>query len=297
MLTFQDQHLMTQQISGNYDADQLVLFKRDINEGGTVFLNRLGRKFNRQYKNASLVAGQQYYQLPMDVIRVGEVSITVGSFVYHPSLVASEEAWILLNQTSVTGDFPTHYFVRGFNEIGIYPIPASSMSNALRVSYEPQHTELIYDDFTSGTVTVTEGSTTITHSATGFVPSMVGRMFQVTDGTDGNWYRVATYNSSSSLDLENVYQGASNPGKSFRIGQVMKIPQGYQDAPVYFALGRYYLGRNDQSSAAVYDNRFDAKLKSAKETYGRSTSRLGVKNSMPRKYRPWMDAPPAINYP
>lgn len=293
MLTFQDQYEMAQQITNNYSSDQLVVFKRDINEGGAMFLNRLGRKFNRQYKTANLEDGKQYYQFPADVIRISEVSCVSGSFVYHPELVTSEEEWILLNQVNITGNYPTHYFIRGFNEVGLYPIPSADVTNGITVSYEPQLVELTQDDIV-GNITVTNDSITITGS--GFTPQMVGRMFQVTDGTDGNWYRISAYVSGSSLQLENYFQGITGTRAS-RIGQAMNIPQAYQDAPVYYAVDRYYLTKNDQASALQFSKRFDMKIKSAKETYGRSTSRMGVKSRRIRKYRPWSDAPPAITYP
>lgn len=296
MFTFQDQYQMAQEISGDYSAAGLVLFKRDINDGGAHFLNRLGRKFNKGYKTTNLVASQQYYQFPMDVLRISDVAITIGSFVYNPQLITSEEEWILLNQTVITSDYPMYYFIRGFNEIGIYPVPASSQANGLKVSFEPQHILLTQADFTTGTVSVTNDSVAITHSGTGFTPSMVGRMFQVTDGTDGNWYRISAYVSSSVLNLENYYQGITGTA-TFRTGEVMKLPQSYHDAPVYYALDKYYIRRGNADDAADFLLRFDRKVESAKKTYGRSTSHMGVRSTKVRRYRPWVDAPPAVTYP
>jgi hypothetical protein len=63
MLTFQDQYQLYQQIANDFSAATLLLAKRDINEGGAMFLNRLGRKFNKEYLTTSLVANQQYYQM------------------------------------------------------------------------------------------------------------------------------------------------------------------------------------------------------------------------------------------
>lgn len=297
MLTFQDQYTMAQNITGDTAAATLTLFKRDINEGGAMFLNRLGRKFNKEYKTASIVSAQQYYQMPADVLRISEVRVLQGTTYYTPQLVTSEEEWNDLNFITLSGSFPTHYYIRGFNEVGLYPVPSAAVDDGLSVSYEPQHVELTTADYSTGSVTVTNESVTITHSGTGFTPQMVGRYLQVTDTTDGRWYRITAYVSSSELSLENYYEGISGSGRAFRIGEVMKIPQAYQDAPVYYALDRYYLTQNDQNSADRFALRFDRKVKSAKETYGRSTSQMGVKRPAVRGRQSWIDLTPPVTYP
>ncbi|MEO5499472.1 MAG: hypothetical protein ABIR46_03160 [Candidatus Saccharimonadales bacterium] len=297
MLTYQDQISLAQEISGDSSASREVIFKRDINEGGAMFMNRLGRKFNKEYKTTNLIADRQYYQLPSDVLRISEIRCLNGTNYYTPELITSEELWNDMNTISTTGSYPTHYYIRGFNEIGLYPIPSTAVTSGMVVSFEPQHVELTQDDYITGTITVTNGAVAITHSATGFSPQMVGRWCQVTDGTDGKWYRVGSYVSSSVLNLENYYEGISGAGRAFRIGEVMKVPQAYQDAPVFYALDRYYLTQNDKGTAADFATRFDLKVRSAKETYGRSTSRLGVKSRHRGRQAKWIDLTPPIIYP
>lgn len=297
MLTFQDQYQMYQQITGDETAAGLLIAKRDINEGGAMFLNRLGRKFNKEYKTSNIEEDKQYYQFAADILRIGEIRVLQGTNYYTPELVASEHEWNELNTFTQSGSYPTHYFIRGFNEVGLFPIPSADVTNGLQVSYEPQHIELTQADYTTGTVTVANGSVALTHSGTGFTPQMVGRWVQITDGTDGKWYRIASYTSTSVLSLENYYEGISGSGRTFRIGEVMKIPQAYQDASVYYAVDRFYMTQNDQKTAQIFKARFDDKLKSAKETYGRSTSRMGVKVGRSGKRASWIDLTPNITYP
>jgi hypothetical protein len=297
ILTFQDQYTLYQQLTQDYSTAGLVIAKRDINEGGAVFLNRFGRKFDKEYLTASLVANQQYYQLAAGTLRSSEVRCLNGTNYYTPDLVASEEEWNKLNTITTTGSIPSHYYIRGFNEIGLYPIPSAAVTNGLQISLEPQHVDLTQDDYTTGTVTVTNGAVAITHSASGFTPQMVGRWLQVTDGTDGKWYRIASYTSSSVVSLENYYEGVSGSGRTFRIGEIMKIPNGYQDAPVYYAAERFYLTQNDEPSANGYNIRFEKKMKNAKETYGKSTSRQGVKTRRTGRRASWIDLTPPVTYP
>lgn len=301
MLTFQDQYTLWQQIANDVSASALINAKRDINEGCAVFLNRLGRKFNTEYQTANLVANQQYYQFPSEVLRLAEAKFLNGSNYYTPELVTNELEWNQLNSISVTGSYPTHYYIRGFNELGVFPIPKSNVSSGVVVSYEPQHIDLTQADVTdttsAGTLTVTNGAVAITHSAAAFTQQMVGRWLQITDGTDGKWYKLAAFVSTSVMNLENYYEGISGSGRTFRIGEISKIPQGYQDAPVYYALERYYLQQNDMRTAPTYGQRFDAKVKSAKETYGRSTHRMGVKSRRNGRKPSWIDLTKPVVYP
>lgn len=262
-----------------------------------MFLNRLGRKFNKEYQSTNLVASQQYYQLSSEALRISEIRVLNGTNYYTPSLVTSEAEWNQRNIIATTGNYPTHYYIRGYNEVGLYPIPASNTANGMIISYEPQHVDLTQDDFVAGTLTVNNGAVAITHSASGFTQNMVGRWLQVTDGTDGKWYRITAFVSSAVMNLENFYEGISGSGRTFRIGEIMKIPNAYHDAPVYFALERYYMTQNDQRTAPVYSQRFDARVKSAKETYARSTSRMGIKSKSDNRQPKWIDLTPSIVYP
>lgn len=302
MLTFQDQYKLWQQISNDFSSAALINAKRDINEGCAVFLNRLGRKFNEEFQTANLVANQQYYQFPSEVLRLSEAKFLNGSNYYTPELVTNELEWNMLNSIVVTGSYPTHYYIRGFNELGVYPVPKSNVTNGAVVSYEPQHVDLTQDDFTdtgspAGTLTVNNGAVAITHSAAAFTQQMVGRWLQITDGSDTKWYKIAAFVSTSVLNLENYYEGISGSGRTFRIGEISKIPQGYQDAPVYYALDRYYQQQNDQRTAPMYSQRFDMKVKSAKETYGRSTHRMGVKSRRLGRKPRWIDLTKPVIYP
>lgn len=297
MLTFTDQQNLYQQLTQDYSTDGLVIAKRDINEGGVIFLNRLGRKFNKEYLTTSLEKNKQYYQFSSQVLRVSEIKCLNGTNYYTPTLVTSENEWNQRNIITTTGNYPTHYYIRGFNEVGLYPIPVANTANGMIISYEPQHVDLTQGDYTTGTMTVSNGAVAITHSASGFTQSMVGRWLQVTDGSDGRWYRIGAFVSSSVMNLENYYEGISGSGRSFRIGEIMKIPDGYQDAPVYFAAERFYMTQNDQRTPPIFNARFESRVKGAKETYSRSTSRMGIKSRNSTKRPSWIYLTPPVVYP
>lgn len=296
MLTWTDMKNKFQKLSGDKSAAGLLVAEEDMNEGASVFMNELGRKFSREYLYTDLVSGKQYYQFSAVMLRLSEVKCLNGNSYYTPELVGSEHEWNRLNTTAVTGSVPTHYFIRGNNEVGFFPIPLADVENGISVSHEPEHVELTQDDFTSGTVTVTVGQQEVNHSDNGFLPQMVGRWLQITDGTDGKWYRISQYMSPGVIKLENYFEGISGLNRSFRIGEVSKLPPAYQSAPVDYALDLYYQSQNDQRTAGAYSARFERKLKQARKKYARSTSRMGVKRGRTRDPK-WIDLTPPVSYP
>lgn len=292
MLTFTDQQNIAQEISGLTDATNVTKFKRDINTGGTLFMASLGRDYNEKRRTTDSVAAQQFYQYPEDAVRVHEV-IYHSTTTFNPPLiqVADENTWAYMNQTAIQG-MPTHYFVRGFDEIGLYPTPSSSVTDGIEIRFEPKHVLLTDADYTTGTLTVTNGSTTITGSGTVFTANMAGRWLQVTDGTDGNWYRIASYSSATSLTLDNYYQGISGSGRTYRIGQVMDLPEEYQEAPVDYAMYRHFVSKGDLKTGSEFKAMFDNAKERATSQYAQKTSNNVIyANNRVRLYDPLRDTP------
>lgn len=293
-ITYQDQYTQAQEITGLNDATSLVKFKRDINRGGTMFLAALGREYNRKSRFTNLVASQQYYQFPEDGHKLKEVVITWATNYNIPlEQVPDEHAWRMLNMYSQTGQ-PTHYFIRGYDEIGLYPKPSASVTDGLELVFSPRHITMTEADYTTGSVTVTDGSQTVTGSGTTFTAGMVGRWLEVNDGTDGNFYRISAYTGATSITLENYYQGGSGSGKTYRIGQVMDLPEEFLEGPVDYAMFRHYLRRGNKDLASDFKSLFEASLNLAKNDYSQTTdSQVVNAETQMRTYNPFRGDPPA----
>lgn len=69
--------------------------------------------------------------------------------------------------------------------------------------------------YTTGTASITAGSTAVTGSGTTWTAAMVGR--KVRFGSDTAWYRIATFVSTTSITLENVYQGTTATAATYDI--------------------------------------------------------------------------------
>jgi hypothetical protein len=291
-ITFTDMQTIAKEVIGLTDATTLVKIKRDINIGASKLLVALGREYNRKSRFTNLIANQQYYQLPEDGQKLKEIIVDTGGWKTPLEQVADERAWRQLNMMTVTGQ-PSHYFIKGFDEVGLYPIPSATVTNGIELVFSPKHTTMTQDDYSTGTVTVTNGSQDIIGAGTAFTSNMVGQWIEITDGTDGNWYKISAYTSGTEIAIENYYQGETGAGKSFRIGQVIDFPEEHAETPSDYACYRHYLRRGDNARAGDFKALFTNAIDEAKEEYG-STTDSQVISSEPeyRSYNPFRGDPP-----
>lgn len=289
MITYQQLYTRAADITGislTTNLQDLTNVQMDVNQGLRLFKNAARRYWSRQEKSTPIVNNQQYYQLPSDCVRVTEVRVVSGTLNLPVSQVDSEAMWNKLNVIpAVTINMPTYYFIRGYGELGLWPVPSTNNVVSLVISYEPRLTDMSLNDVTSTantytvinpstpvTATVTNAATTVTLSQNIVTPNMVGQWFQVNDGTDGNWYQIGTYVSTTQFTLVNDYQGISGGSHTFIIGQAPDIPEDYHLGLVYYAAYQYYLKRSDNGSALMYKSLFEDLLNQYREAYAAKTT-------------------------
>jgi hypothetical protein len=282
-------------VSSTVSSSNLTNIKQDINQGLRLFKNAARRYWTRVEKSTGLVAGQQYYQLPPDAVRVTQIRVVSNGLFVPVTQVSSEERWNRLNVIpAATISLPTHFFVKGNNEIGLWPTPSQTVSNGLLISYEPRLVDMSVEDVTGASANVTNASTAVTFSTTPAKANMVGQWFQVTDGSDGNWYQISIFNSTSSLTLGNDYQGLTGTGLSFVIGQAPDIPEDYHMALVYYAAYQYFLKRKDANTAETYNSLFNDLLNQYKETYAAKTTGVVQNNHASQEFNVFQIPPNPI---
>lgn len=283
MLTFTTAYTRVLDITGvqSNSATDVTNFKADINQANRLFKNETRRYWTRKEVTTNIVAGQQYYTFPQDMVRITEVRSNTGAGGYNWPMkqVDSEDRWNKMNIIpSITVIVPQYFFIRGKNEIGLYPVPSVTVTAGLIVSYESRIPEMILDDVTATTVTVTNGSQFVTSPSVSFTPSMVGMSFTVTDGSDGNWYTIVAA-TASQLTLENVYQGTTGNTLPCTIASVFDIPEEYHLGMVYFAAYNFYLKRNENQNALQYKGLFEDLMTRYKEVYAAKTTGLVADNN------------------
>lgn len=257
------------QTGDDTSATSTTLFTKGINQGLHQFRAALRREYTLERKTFSVVANQQYYQMPEDAVRADKIIITIGGIDYPLKAVTDDYTWLSMNAAnSVTSEIPEYFYVRGQDEFGIYPIPASSVSNAGELIYQARSHDLGIEDYTTGTISVTNGDATITGSGTTFTAAMVGRHIRpTTSSSDALWHRIDTFTSTTSLEVENVWGGESGSGLSYIIGEIPNIPEEYQINLVDYALYRYYLRRKDREIATMFKTDFEVGITKAKREY------------------------------
>lgn len=299
-LTWTDQKQLAMENSGLSDAANVAVFARDMNTGATRFVKKLGREFARHSRFTGLVLGQQYYQLPEDAYRLKEVVVSSGTYVPPMEQIPDERAWRMMNMLPITG-VPTHYWIKGSKEFGLYPTPSATIANGIELAFSPTHTNMTEDDYTTGTITTVQNSTTITIVGGQFTQKMadLGEWITVTDGSDENWYKITGFTNSTTITIENVYQGEGGSSHPFRIGQIMdNIPDEYLEAPVDYAMWRFYLKRGiiGLQQAQTFQQSWMDFLQDAKDENGQVTDNQVVNADDYHNYRlynPFRGDPPA----
>lgn len=224
------------------------------------------------------VAAQQFYNLPYDYSSLIDCFMTLGTTTYIPKECPTREFWDQLNQqTTFQSDFPEWYFI--FNgQIGFYPTPSTSTTNGITVNYRRTVIDLSIADYTTGTVSATNGSTTLTGSGTTWTTPMIGRYIRITPSNtaassgDGVWYQISNVSSTTSITLVKAYNGTTITGGSYVLGQVPLLPEPYQDMPIYDALSMFYTTINpDSVRAKLFKEKFDELFTQLKADHGTKT--------------------------
>ena len=72
------------------------------------------------------------------------------------------------------------------------------------------------DEYNTGTITITKDSTTVTGAGTTFTSAMVERKLITVDGVA---YRIGSFTSTTSIELETAYKGETTSGATYSINQ------------------------------------------------------------------------------
>lgn len=267
-------------IINNSLTDNLTWATEVINDSIRYLISKY--YFNERTYTTVTTASTQFYNLPPQVKKIINLTITIGSVVWQPRECPTRQYWDALNVINFSQDYPSFFFIYN-GQIGIYPIPASS-SNTMTMNYKTRVPDLSQIDYTVGTVAITTNTTTVTGSGTTFTKAMAqGGWIKVAhSGTDANngdnqWYEIASWTSATALELKNKYTGATVTGGTYIIGEMPILPEDYQDLPLYRMGLIYYTTRfPDAIRAEFYQKLWDEGLKQLDEEFGSKTSSVGL---------------------
>lgn len=268
------------------DSEQIASLKRWYNHAHAKVSKKLLRRVNAETIYANLVADQQAYQLPEYAGRVFNVRYNKTGSEQPLVEVASHNEWQKLNSNNSQTGVPTHYHLISEDEIELWPIPSEAETNGLEASVAFKAGRLTADDISTGTVTASNGSQTVTTSTSIVTPAWVGRYFTVNDGRE-EWYKISEYVSGTSFKLENYFEGTGGAGLSYIVGEIVDLPEEYVDLPDLYTRAKYVeVFRKNRTLARDMMQEFKDEIREIKQDYANPGKSRVVKSSRHRK-RSW----------
>jgi hypothetical protein len=231
------------------------------------------------------MGGQQFYRLPPNYSKLKSVTLTDGALTWTMKEIQTIDEWNKLNVFPYYANIPDSYFIfpggdHG-SQLGIWPIPSSS-NLSITFWYKYRIPDLSIADYSTGTVSVSNGSTTVTGSGTSWTTTTnaqnESRWIQFPQTTGDNlWYQVLSVNSATSLTLYQPYQGISVSGGTYVLGQMPILPEDFQDMLVFKALVHYFSSVVDnKDKRAWYQGQYNEKLKMLEDYAGGNTINVNL---------------------
>lgn len=268
MLSYTGQRNLFGSLVNDSEAGVLTIADDLIDIQTRRLIGKRNWSFLERDKDITLVAGQQFNQLAVNVKKVKAAYVTIGTTQYPIKEAPSREAWNRLNQSVYTSDIPEYFFATQ-GKIGLWPKPASN-GNVLTVSCHLSHKRLSIADYTTGGIlTLAAGGTAVTGTTTSWATSMAGRFLCITESDtankgDGEEYEISSVASTTALTLVKPYSGTaiSSGNAAYTIGQCSIIPPDYRDVPVIGAVIMYYMTIKPETDLAqgfkdLYLDRFN----------------------------------------
>lgn len=240
------------------DTNLLADFNYSLSNRYQLIFGSLAEYINSEASTDTTVASTQYYDYPVGIQSLDEVTITIGSVQYPLTTIYSQHTWNLLNAMTIQpSSIPQFVFPRQY-DYGIWPIPQDAYT--ITINSFTRDRSLSIEDYTDGTVALTAGDETVTGTSTTFTPAMVGRWFKVTTASStgqGYWYKVASYTSATSIELTQKWAGATASSLSYLIGESPDLPEESHVLLPDGTASDYYTNiRNDVVNGTAFNNKF-----------------------------------------
>jgi len=233
--------------------------------------------FNERTYSTTTTAFTQFYNLPPQVEKVINVTVTVGNVRWQPKPCPTRQMWDNLNNITYYQDYPSYFFVYN-GQLGIFPCP-SSTGLTVAINYKTRIIDLSHEDVTTGTLAIAQDTKAVTLSSASTANWMASQWLKT---TDEQWYQIDTVSSSSTLNLKNNYTGDSVTTGTYIIGQASLIPEDFQDLPLYQMAEIYYSTRlGDNTKAALYSRKYAERFALFDSIYGSKTTNVELDTDYP----------------
>jgi len=243
--------------SSNTLTNTELLLKRQINNSVSEIGSLLSNYKNQPLaRTMTTVADQIYYAYPPGLNQVITSTMTVGGVAYPLEVVHSQAEWDQIQVVDyASSTIPKFIFPRQA-DFGVYPTPKSTYSVTLNGFYEP--IPMTQDDYTTGTISISQNTRTVTGVGTVFTASMVGRWLSAANTLGeptGNWYKITAFTSATVITLQSFFEEVSITSNGFIIGESPELPtELHQFIPLHTASTYMLTRRRDSSKAREFMN-------------------------------------------
>lgn len=257
----------TEQV-GNTSTRTKSILLAGFNRGLRRLRSNLRREYTLVTKKFDLEQGQSEYQAPEDIIRGGRIRVVIDGEKVPLVRVDNENKWDMINQTPQTASRPTHYRWIESDIFELYPAPSADVALGGLLTYQAKAAPLQTEDYTDGTITVSNGSADIVGAGTVWTTDMIGKVLKLSgDKPHKEYYRIVDVASNTQLTVENFWQGADGATLAYRIGEQPNVPSEYHNSIVDAGIARYYQSRKDQKLAKDFQDNFDIDVIQAEADY------------------------------
>src|SRR5258708_9278213 len=282
-LTFSSLKTIYQQHTGDSSTANTTIGANRINDTNKSLFAMHDWYFAEKIFNFQTKANVYQYDLPYDYSRMVGVTIQISGRWYSLQEVASHDEWqkVQMFRTTYTSNIPELYHITG-DQMEIYPVPSADGDvNNGTYYYTQRIVDMQYDDYVTGTVTLTNASTVVTGSGTTFDATMIGRFLQ---GPDKRWYKIATFTSTTVLGLQKAFQGTTGAGLSYTIGEISLIPEDHHNLLWRSPVASYWLLKKEPAQATYYQALYDEGKDDLFNAYSKRTRAQILRHPMTHRF-------------
>jgi hypothetical protein len=264
-----------QTLTNDSSTSSGTLAKTLINFGVRSVLGAQNWTFNKTYRQYSSATSIQSYEKPYDAFRMESVHYWDSNVWYALKEVRDDRQWRILNNTVVTG-LPYSWFISTHTgHVELYPIPSDS-KGTIRMNYLKKVRDIGVTDYSTGSVTATSGGTAFTGAGTAWGTLFAGRSISVS-GTDtpidGYWFEIDRVNGVGTIEVRESIPNAVN-NATYKISELIPLPDGFEDIPLWYALDRYYQIKEKPVLAREYERKYKEQLGELQNRDMRSASNI-----------------------
>lgn len=210
------------------------------------------------------LANTNSYQLPVRLRKLASVRVAIDSTEYTLDYIADPKKWDEFTNylTAFRSDIPLYYTERE-GKVLIYPTPTSA-GNTIKLTGLKRPKDLVLENYTTGTIAVTNGSTAVVGTSTAWVVGNVkAGAYLIIDTVP---YEIATVTDATNIVLVKKYEGVTATGLSYIAADVPTVYEDFQDILWISAAKDYFLKKQDAKMITAMTNEYEIIFKRLRDS-------------------------------